>query len=212
MQAGVSDRTAKDDAARSPGRRVLNVGGGSKRIPIPAHFSAWEHVLLDIDPTGDADVVCDARELTTLAAAQFDAVYCSHNLEHYYRHDAARVLQGFLHVLKADGFAHIRVPDIKAVMQRVVGTGMDVEDVLYDSPDGPIRVSDVLYGYGKQIEQTGNDFYAHKNGFTANSLTAAMKTAGFPIVYISERPDLYEVIALAFRAPPSEANRALLGL
>jgi hypothetical protein len=28
------------------------------------------------------DIVCDARELTTLEEGLFDAVYCSHNLEH----------------------------------------------------------------------------------------------------------------------------------
>jgi hypothetical protein len=29
--------------------RVLNVGGGSKVIPVPEHYGGWEHVLLDID-------------------------------------------------------------------------------------------------------------------------------------------------------------------
>jgi len=31
-------------------KKVLNVGGGSKNIPIPPLYSGWEHVLLDIDP------------------------------------------------------------------------------------------------------------------------------------------------------------------
>jgi SAM-dependent methyltransferase len=200
------------DESTPAGPRVLNVGGGSKQIPIPAHYNAWEHVLLDIDPSGGADVVCDARQLTTLRSGQFDAVYCSHNLEHYYRHDVARVLQGFLHVLKADGFAEIRVPDINAVMSRVVSTGMDMEDVLYQSPAGPISVSDVVYGYGKQIEQTGNDFYAHKTGFTARSLTAALRGVGFDPIYLIERPEDFELHALALRAAPTSAQRALLGL
>ena len=71
--------------------RVLNVGGASKTIPIPPHYAGWEHLLLDIDPRGEPDIVCDARELTSLPPAQFDAVYCSHNLEHYYRYDGRRV-------------------------------------------------------------------------------------------------------------------------
>ena len=62
--------------------RVLNVGGASKQIPIPAYFNGWEHLLLDVDPRGSPDIVCDARLLTTLPAGQFDAIYCSHNLEH----------------------------------------------------------------------------------------------------------------------------------
>lgn len=81
-------------------RSVLNVGGNSKAIPLPPQYAGFEHLLLDIDPTGKPDVVCDARALTTLAPGRFDAVYCSHNLEHYLGHEVAYVLAGFLHVLK----------------------------------------------------------------------------------------------------------------
>ena len=94
--------------------RVLNVGGGSKEIPIPEHYEGWEHVLLDIDAARKPDVVCDARELSKLPAGLYDAVYCSHNLEHYWRHDVPRVLKGFAHVLGAHGFAEVAVPDVKA--------------------------------------------------------------------------------------------------
>jgi len=58
-------------------KKVLNVGGNSKAIPLPPEYAGWDHLLLDIDPKGNPDVVCDARELMTLPAAQFDAVYCS---------------------------------------------------------------------------------------------------------------------------------------
>jgi predicted SAM-dependent methyltransferase len=116
--------------------RVLNVGGSSKAIPIPAHYSGWGHLLLDIDPTGNPDIVWDARALDMLNPAQFDAVYCSHNLEHYYKHDGAKVLRGFLHVLKPDGFADIRVPDLRCVLRKFVADDMDLEDVLYTAPGG----------------------------------------------------------------------------
>jgi predicted SAM-dependent methyltransferase len=93
-------------------RKVLNVGGNSKAIALPPVYQGWENVLLDIDPKGQPDVLCDARELAGLAGGEYDAVYCSHNLEHYHRHDVPKVLAGFRHVLKAEGFAHIRVPDM----------------------------------------------------------------------------------------------------
>ena len=147
-------------------KRVLNVGGNSKAIPLPPQYHEFEHVLLDIDPKGSPDIVCDARQLTSLAADQFEAVYCSHNLEHYYRHDVPMVLAGFLHVLKEGGFAHIRVPDIQELMQVTVQQNLDLEDILYQSPAGPIMVLDVLYGYSVEIERSGQDFYAHKTGFT----------------------------------------------
>ena len=63
-------------------KKVLNVGGNNKAIALPPQYADFDHLLLDIDPKGAPDIVCDARQLTTLAASQFDAVYCSHNLEH----------------------------------------------------------------------------------------------------------------------------------
>jgi predicted SAM-dependent methyltransferase len=84
----------------------------SKDILLPAQYQEFEHILLDIDPKGSPDIVCDARTLTTLEPNQFDAIYCSHNLEHYYPHDVPRVLAGFLHVLKEDGFAPFAIGEM----------------------------------------------------------------------------------------------------
>ena len=191
-------------------KKVLNVGGNNKAIPLPPQYAGFEHVLLDIDPKGSPDIVCDARKLTTLQGGQFDAVYCSHNLEHYYRHDVPKVLAGFLHVLKEGGYAQIRVPDISEVMRVTIGRGIDIDDVLYQSPAGPITVLDVLYGYGIEIEQSGQDFYAHKTGFTQKSLLAALQRSGFSRTY-SAAGDL-EINALAFKGMPDQVTRALFNL
>lgn len=191
---------------------VLNVGGGSKEIAIPEYFSGWDHLLLDISPAGNPDIVHDARTLDDLPPAQYDAIYCSHNLEHYYRHDAAKVLRGFLHVLKPNGFAHIRVPEIGIVMRRVVAGNLDIHDTLYNSPAGPITVHDVLYGFGKQIESSGVDFYAHKAGFTSRSLTEALRKAGFAEVYVVTLDAALEVQAVAFKSPPTPEQKRLFGL
>jgi hypothetical protein len=191
-------------------KKVLNVGGNSKEIPLPPQYAQFEHLLLDVDPRGYPDILCDARDLGTLQAAQFDAIYCSHNLEHYYRHDVRVVLAGFLHVLKDDGFTQIIVPDLQAVMRAAIEQGLDVEDVLYQSPAGPITVLDVLYGLGVQIEESGQDFFAHKTGFTAKSLHRALQSAGFEAVYV-DTGDL-EVRALAFKSTPDANSRALFNL
>jgi predicted SAM-dependent methyltransferase len=91
-------RTDRVQPSMSTRRRVLNVGGYSKAIGIPAHYDGWEHLLLDVDPKSKADFICDARQLNRLEPQMFDAVYCSHNLEHYCAHDIQRVLTGFLHM------------------------------------------------------------------------------------------------------------------
>lgn len=191
-------------------KQVLNVGGNSKAIALPPPYADYEHVLLDIDPKGSPDIMCDARELSTLDASQFDAVYCSHNLEHYYRHDVRKVLAGFLHVLKEGGFAQILVPDIHEVMRITIDRGLDIDDVLYESPAGPIMVLDVLYGYSVEIENSGQDFFAHKTGFTKKSLSNALKLAGFANQFIAMGN--LEINVFAFKGRPDQATCARFGL
>jgi hypothetical protein len=120
------------------------------------------------------------------------------------------VLAGFLHVLKDGGFAHIRVPDLHEVMRLTIERGLDIDDVLYQSEAGPIMVLDVLYGYGVEIERSGQDFFAHKTGFTAKSLLRAVQLAGFSVTYLSAGN--LEVNAVAFKGAPDPAALNLLGL
>ena len=192
-------------------KRVLNVGGNSKKILLPRQYDDFEHVLLDIDAAQAPDVVCDARELAgRLAPAAYDAVYCSHNLEHYYPHEVPKVLSGFLHVLKEPGFAQVIVPDIEDVMRTCVARGLALEDVLYESTAGPISVHDVIYGFGSEIERSGNDFFAHKTGFTSKSLKLALLKAGFSKVYIENWE--FSVYAMAFKGRPEKATLAAFEL
>lgn len=191
-------------------QRVLNVGGNSKEIALPPAYDGFEHLLLDIDPKGKPDIVCDARELGTLDGAQFDAVYCSHNLEHYYLHDVPKVLRGILHVLKPGCCAHLVVPDVHEVMRLAIANNLDLHDVLYQSKAGPITVCDVLYGYGTEIEHSGNDFYAHKTGFSQKSLLRALLDAGYTKIY-SAIGNL-EVVAYAFKDRPDPQVCARFGL
>ncbi|MDO8286784.1 MAG: hypothetical protein Q7T69_17385 [Rhodoferax sp.] len=201
----------KEITTSTSGNKVLNVGGGSKATPIPGYFSDWQHDLLDIDDRGDPDLVCDARELATLEANQYDAVYCSHNLEHYYRHEGLMVLKGFVHILKEDGFAEIRVPDIAQVIGAVQDRRLELDDVLYESGAGPISAHDVIYGLQSEIVNSGQDFYAHKTGFTPKSLVKFLYEGGFHHVYLIEDEHL-AVHALAFKREPTAKQRKLLTL
>jgi hypothetical protein len=190
------------------GKRVLNVGGGSKRTPIPSYFSGWQHDLLDIDPRGAPDIVCDARELEKLPGGLYDAVYCSHNLEHYYRHDGLNVVRGFHHILNDTGFAEVCVPDIAQVMEALRERQLELDDVLYQSAAGPITAHDVVYGLQSEIQNSGQDFYAHKTGFTPKSLAKILSDGGFAKVFISTNWQL-AVHALAFKTEPTEEQYAL---
>jgi SAM-dependent methyltransferase len=191
-------------------KAVLNVGGNSKYIGIPAHYKDWRHDLLDIDPRLKPDILCDGRELHSLPPETYDAVYCSHNLEHYFHHETYKVLQGFRHVLKAEGFAEIIVPHIPAVMKYMVGNSLDINDILYQSDAGPVTIRDVIYGYAPQIEKTGNSFYSHKTGFSPASLGDLAMECGFHSVLMKEKPEMFEIRAYAFKERPTEYLQELL--
>lgn len=190
--------------------RVLNVGGSSKATPIPGHFDGWRHDLLDIDPRGQPDIVCDARELSSLSGGIYDAVYCSHNLEHYYRHDGLKVVRGFVNMLNESGFAEIRVPDIEWVITALREKQLELDDVLYQSPAGPITAHDVIYGLQSEIENSGQDFYAHKTGFTPKSLVKMLIEGGFKKVFLVKDEHL-AVHAFAFKLEPTLEQQARLG-
>jgi hypothetical protein len=190
-------------------KHLLNVGSGDRDTLIPPYYEGWAKSLLDIDPAMNPDLCCDARDLSTLPPNAFDAIYCSHNLEHYYLHDAAKVLAGFHHVLSPTGFAEIRVPDMISLFKLVVEKGLDMDDVLYQSEEGPIMVCDVIYGFGKRIAESGEDFFAHKTGFSRRSLASALRTAGFEII-IFRAGRFLELAALAFKQMPTLEQQLLL--
>ena len=175
--------------------KVLNVGGGP--VSVPPEYQGWDVVLLDIDPDVQPDICLDAREMATLEPAQFDAVYASHVLEHFAECDVGKVLWGFYHVLTWDGYADIRVPDVQAVVAAVVERGLDLDAVLYQAPVGPIRVCDVLWGWQKQIAESGQLFYSHRFGFSRDMLGRALKVAHFEHILIGGRG--YEIRARAYK-------------
>jgi ubiquinone/menaquinone biosynthesis C-methylase UbiE len=165
--------------------KVLNVGGGSSRA-ISEIFNGWEQDVLDVDPAVKPDICLDAREMKTLPPGTYDAVYCSHTLEHFYRHEILAILEGFVHVLKEDGFVEAAVPNMQVLFSSIMQGSLDIEDVWYRSPSGPIMFHDVIYGFSKPMEQ-GNLFYAHKCGFSAESLCRCMARAGFRHIQIVEQ-------------------------
>lgn len=175
--------------------KLLNVGGG--KVPVPAEYREWDVTLLDVDADVNPDIHLDARDMAALAPGQYDAVYASHVLEHFAEHEIGVVLWGFYHVLAADGFADIRVPDARAVMMAVAQNNLDLDSILYKAPVGPIRVCDVIWGWQKQIERSGQDYYAHKFGFSRDILGRALKAAHFKRVLIG--CSNYEIIALAYK-------------
>jgi predicted SAM-dependent methyltransferase len=185
---------------------VLNVGGGSNNS-LPGHYAGWDQHVLDIDPAVSPDILCDARRMeNTVQPEGYDAVYCSHNLEHFYKHEVGSVLRGFLRVLKPDGRADIVVPHFGKLVEAMSFNRLDVNDVWYRTPHGEaITFHDVLFGHHASMVG-GNEFYAHKCAFTYETLGRALVNAGFMGSHIWEDP--FNLYATAYKGePPSRPVR-----
>lgn len=167
--------------------RVLNVGGGANRS-LPVLFAGYEQHVLDIDHTLEPDICCDATQIPEhVDEATYDAVYCSHALEHFYAHDVSKVLRGFNHALKDGGKVYVAVPNLRELMREMHARNLELTDVWYRTGEGhAISFHDVLYGWSEAMER-GNLFYAHKCGFTKGSLEASLVEAGFKNVKAEEQ-------------------------
>lgn len=167
--------------------KVLNVAGGSNR-GLPPHYMRWDQVLLDIDPEAKPDIVCDALKIAeNVAPDSYDAVYCSHGIEHFYRHEVPVLLAGFLHVLKPGGMMELHMPNLEALLKDLVRLHLDIDDTWYRTDGGEgITFHDVLYGWDRAMKR-GNTYYAHKSAYTPRSLAGIVMSAGFINGVVGER-------------------------
>lgn len=166
-------------------RLLLHVGCGPAapgKLP-PQVFApgAWREIRLDIDPGVAPDILASITDMRAVADGSVDAVWSAHNLEHLAAHEVPRALAEFRRVLKPGGFALITVPDLQQVAALVAADRL--AEPAYQSPAGPIAPLDMLYGHGAAIA-AGNGFMAHRTGFTARSLEAALVAARFDAVQV----------------------------
>jgi predicted SAM-dependent methyltransferase len=160
------------------------------------HEQALKEVRFDIDPAVQPDVIGSILELEkSFGPGSFDVIWSSHVLEHLYAHDVFPALRQFRQLLKRDGFALIMTPDLEAVAHFIVEQG--IAAVAYQSPSGPIRPLDMLYGHSRAIEE-GHAHMAHHTGFTAERLGNLLLMAGFSTVSVAT--ENFEVCALALMA------------
>lgn len=165
--------------AAPPSKTVLHVGCGApnpNKLHATFRSADWREIRLDIDPACAPDIISDMLDMSAVGNDSVDAVWSSHNVEHLHAHEVPVALNEFLRVLKDGGFALVTLPDLQAVCRHVAEGRL--EEVLYQSPAGPVSPIDVLYGYRPFIAR-GQHFMAHKTGFTAKSLAAKLARAGF---------------------------------
>jgi ubiquinone/menaquinone biosynthesis C-methylase UbiE len=138
---------------------------------------------MDIDPRVEPDLVGSLTNMDQIADQSFDAVFCSHSLEHLHAHEVIIALQSIFRILHPAGFALITSPDLEPIAALVSqGRG---EEVAYQSPIGPITALDMLFGHTASIER-GNHYMAHKTGFTTERIARLFLQAGFDEVLVTK--------------------------
>lgn len=157
---------------------VLNAGSGESREMYGEMFRhGWVKERLDVNPGAKPDIVGDVREIP-VEGERYDAVYCSHVLEHLWEGDEGKALGEFYRVLKVGGFVFVRCPDMERAAEAVLRKGL--LGVAYISPSGPIRPMDLIYG----LKPKKNPCMGHRSGFTAKLLRNYLYLAGFERVRV----------------------------
>jgi SAM-dependent methyltransferase len=205
---GRDELDIRDALVSSGQKRVLNGGSGPRpgnRLHAIFRSSGWREVRMDIDPATAPDVIGSITDMrSSISSGSFDAVWSSHSLEHLYSYEVPSALSEFRRILKPDGFALIRCPDLEVVASVLLDHGPDY--VTYVSPIGPITPLDMLFGHSASVA-AGKRHMAHKTGFTAARLGRLLLKAGFATVLArTERFDLW-TLALMARADKSAIQR-----
>lgn len=162
-------------------KTFFNLGSGARKLldtfPADSAFAGWREVRVDLNGDFAPDILAD---LTDLSAAvpdnSADMVFCSHVLEHFYDHQVTSVLAEVSRILRPDGVAIFKCPDLSQVVRLLQED--DLEREIYMSPSGPISILDILYGFRGAIS-AGNVLMAHHTGFTESSLAKRLLDAGF---------------------------------
>lgn len=175
-------------ARHQPMKTFLHVGCDTKRkdrTTVGFNSTEWNELRLDINPEVAPDITASMLDMAVVADSSMDAIFSSHNLEHLYPHEVPVALKEFRRVLRRDGFAVITCPDLQSVCEWV--TDDKPAEIVYDSPAGPVAPIDILYGYRLALA-AGNQFMAHRGGFTRSTLTDNLTSAGFETIAVRRRP------------------------
>ena len=186
-------------------KTFLHVGCGPQNKSQIKGFDndGWKEIRFDIDEDVNPDIVGTLTDMKLVKTGSVDAVYSSHNIEHIYPHEVRIALKEFYRVLKDDGIVVITCPDLQSICEAVVNDKL--LEPLYESEEGhPISPIDILYGWRMSIAQ-GNEYMAHKGGFTYTALNASFFEAGFKARYGGRIPiNGGELFLVAFKQKKSE--------
>ena len=102
-------------------KTLLHVGCASLNISHIKGFiiDDWTEIRFDIDESRNPDIVGTLTDMSLVQTESVDAIYSAYNIDHIYPHEVPTALSEFFRVLKDDGMAIIKCPDIQSVCEAV---------------------------------------------------------------------------------------------
>jgi len=145
-------------------------------------------------PKSQADIPWSANVMRVNLASElpfeketFEAIYCSHTLEHLYHRNAEHLLQECWRVLKPGGVCRVVVPDLGAIIERYLQARQMGEQSAAD------RLMEELLVHEKHrkpgimgIYYRLTGYHQHKWMYDALSLQRLFNEAGFTAVKAAE--------------------------
>lgn len=194
-----SKETTYDHLFNTEKKILLNIGAGKTKLEhLTDYFTHKDYKEIRVD-IGDCNQHISSS-ITTLAGVpdnSVDLVYASHVVEHVYWHELPNVFSSIMRVLKSDGSAIIRVPDIGSIAHMIPN---ELLGTVYDSSVGPVTPIDMIYGHRGLVHVEG-DGMSHKIGFTEKSMMAVLKELNIDSMI---KTSMHEVqVILCKTKPPS---------
>lgn len=180
---------------------LLHVGCGNQTITSCTRnfdLDEWCEVRFDINPNVSPDIIGSMTDMSLVGDCSVDAIYSKHNIEHLYPHEVSIALLEFYRVLHPHGFVIITCPDLKSICALVADNKLS--DPAYISAAGPISAYDMLYGFRPSLAK-GNLYMAHHSGFTQQTLTDSLLSAGFSSVKTIARNRYFDLWSVATKMP-----------
>ena len=177
-------------------KNLLHVGCGyrTKKDTLKYYDDEWKETRVDINKNVNPDILGSMKDLSNVQNNYYDSVFSSHSIEHVYAHEVNGVLKEFHRVLNMNGLLVITCPELKSICKLVLEDKL--LDIAYESAAGPISPIDMIWGHRVPIKK-GNEFMAHKCGFTLKTLMGACTNANFKTVAGIERPKLFDLWVVA---------------
>lgn len=176
---------------------VVNIGCGKTKLETQSkYFLDWKEIRIDAFENDTANMISSIIDFEGVPNESVDAIWASHVVEHNYWHDLPKIFNNMLRILKQDGFAVIRVPDLGEIAHRIQD-GL-IDDLVYDSSAGPIYPIDWIYGHRGLTEFWGEGML-HKTGFTKKSMNQVLQSLGFD-AYVKAQEG--EIVTILYKGEP----------